>query len=79
MATLTTAFDTSFTPAAGDFIVQATGAPVALKRRNTAGAAWAWVATINNQAVIVDNPIAGAEFMFAREDLSVLAAVQADQ
>lgn len=79
MATLTTALNTSFTPAAGDFIAQVTGAPVSLLRRNTSGAAWAFVAELKNQAVIVGNPIAGADYKFVPADGAATAAVQADQ
>lgn len=77
MATLTTALETEFTPAAGDFIVQATGRPVALMRKNTSGAAFAQVTAIDNQALIVSNPIAGAVYKFVPSGMPV--AVQADQ
>jgi hypothetical protein len=77
MATIATALETEFTPAAGDFIVQATGRPVSLVRKNTSGAAFASVAAIDNQALIVSNPIAGAVYKFVATGLP--AVVQADQ
>lgn len=77
MATLTTALNTAFTPAAGDFIVQATGAPAILERRNTSGAAWAGVGTIVG-GQIISNPIAGAQYQF-RDAGQGTPVVQADQ
>ena len=62
MATLVSALDTEFTPAAGDFIVQATGGQALLQRKNSSGAAFAPVGTIDKAGVIVSNPIAGAVY-----------------
>ena len=78
MATLTTSLDTAFTPSTGDFIVQSSGGLAALQRRNTSGAAWVEVGTISgNQAMVVDNPVAGAQYQF----VAVIGtpSVQADQ
>jgi hypothetical protein len=79
MATLTTALNTSFTPAVGDFIAQASGGMVYLQRRNTSGSAW-----VNIQpnidalgAVVVNNPIAGADYQFV--SATTAAVVSADQ
>ncbi len=81
MATLTTALDTDFTPAAGDFIVQVTGGFGLLMRRNSAGAAMAQAASNVNGAVIVSNPVAGAvwQIRVAPGSQSQGMAVQADQ
>ena len=46
MATLTTALATSFTPAAGDFIVQCSAGVASLQRRASAGAGWTHVGTL---------------------------------
>jgi len=79
MATLTTALNTAFTPAAGDFIVQCSAGTAALERRNTAGAAWVSVGIVTgNEAPIVSNPVAGAEYRFTNVG-STTAVVQADQ
>lgn len=78
MATLANALDTPFTPAAGDFIVQSTGAPAILERRNTAGAAWAGVAQISG-AAIISNPVAGAQYQFRAVQAGGTPNVQADQ
>ena len=78
MATLTTSLDSAFTPAAGDFVVQATGGTVALERRNTSGAAWVEVGRITgNAAPIVSNPVAGVQYRFV--SVSGSPVVQADQ
>lgn len=77
MAALTTADDTEFTPAVGDFIAQSTGAAATLLRKNASGAAFASAGRLTpGQAVIVNNPIAGAVYKFAAE---AGAAVRADQ
>lgn len=78
MATLTTALDTAFTPAAGDFVVQATGGNANLFRRNTSGAAWVLVGTLNdNIAAIIANPVAGVQYQFT--SVNGTPVVQADQ
>lgn len=65
MAQIASAVNTPFTPAVGDFIVQCTGGVVGLQRRNAAAAAWVDVGTItSNEAPIVSNPIAGADYQF---------------
>lgn len=75
MATLTTALNAEFTPAAGDFIAQATGGTANLLRKNSSGAQFAPVGQING-AVNVDNPIAGAVYKFSAPEG---VTVQADQ
>ena len=76
MATIASALDTEFTPAAGDFIAQATGGTALLVRKDSAGAAFADVALID-KAVVVSNPIAGAVYKFQTRYGSPV--VQADQ
>ena len=79
MTTLTNALDTVFVPGVGDFIVQATPLPAFLDRRNTAGAAWAAVDGVPIVgALIVNNPVAGAEYRF-RATPAGTTNVQADQ
>lgn len=79
MATLTTALNTAFTPAAGDFIVQCSSGAAALERRNTAGADWVSVGIVTgNDAPIVSNPVTGASYRFVQVG-STTAVVQADQ
>ncbi len=79
MATLTTALNTAFTPAVGDFIVQCSSGVAALERRNTAGAAWVSVGIVTgNDAPIVSNPVAGASYRFVQVGATT-AVVQADQ
>jgi hypothetical protein len=77
MATIASAVETEFTPAAGDFIVQASGQPCALVRKNTSGAAFVPVVSIDNQSLVISNPIAGAVFKFVATGRPV--TVQADQ
>ena len=79
MANLTTALNTSFTPAAGDFIAQASGGLVWLQRRNTSSSVW-----VNIQpnvdalgAATVSNPVAGADYQFVSQYPN--AIVSADQ
>lgn len=79
MAVLSTALDTDFTPAAGDFIVQCTGGSVQLMRKNNAGAALASCALITNEAKTVSNPVAGAVYRFAKVNPNVTPVVSADQ
>ena len=77
MATIASAVETEFTPAAGDFIAQVTGQPAALMRKNSAGASFVPVAAIDNQAIVVSNPVAGAVYKFVASGRPV--TVQADQ
>jgi hypothetical protein len=72
--------DTTFTPAAGDFIAQVTGGgAVSLMRKTASGAAaFAFVGTIQaNTSVTVSNPVAGAVYKFTA--VSGTPAVRADQ
>ena len=68
MASLTTALDTNFTPAVGDFIVQVTGAvPVELQRKNSSGiadAAYPPGEVLSPGTYIIKNPVAGAVYRF---------------
>jgi len=76
MATIASALNTEFTPAAGDFIVQAIDGRAALLRKNSSGAGFAAVGVISG-AFIVDNPVAGAVYkLMAHEGTPT---VQADQ
>lgn len=78
MATIASALNTPFTPAAREFIVQAAAGTAVLQRRNTSGAAWVRVGEITpNRAEIVSNPVAGAEYQFVA--LAGTPTVQADQ
>ena len=77
MTTLVSAVNTVFTPAVGDFNVQATGAPTLLQRRNTAGAGWITVGNLNESGGIVSNPIAATDYRFISHNAA--AVVQADQ
>lgn len=76
MATLTTAVNTVFTPAAGDFIVQIPSNDVTLERRNTSGAAWVPVGPKMSGALVISNPVAGTEYRFTTIGSTT---VQADQ
>lgn len=76
MATLTTTVNTVFTPAAGDFIVQIASNDVTLERRNTAGAPWVPVGPKFNGALVIANPVAGADYRFTTIGNAI---VQADQ
>jgi hypothetical protein len=78
MPTLTTTPGAAFTPAAGDFVVQATGAEAILQRRQTAGAAWAFVGQFVG-SVNVSNPVAGVEYRIVAAVAGTTPAVQADQ
>lgn len=78
------ALNSTFTPAATPFIVQATGTTqrVKLVRRNVTAAAWAMVADVTGLALVVDNPVAGAEYQFQVDGSPVNNAgvsVRADQ
>lgn len=78
MATISSALDTPFTPAAGDFIVQCSAGVAALERSNDADAPFVYVGTITgNDAPIVSNPVAGARYQFVA--ISGTPTVQADQ
>lgn len=78
MATLTTALETDFTPAASDFNCQVTGGDAYLYRKQTTGAAWAIAGALQNgSAVTVSNPVAGAVYKFVARSGSPV--VQADQ
>lgn len=77
MATLTSALNSEFTPAVGDFIVQVTNGTAILARKNTSGADFAATGSQISGAVIVSNPIAGAVYKFSA--FSGNPAVQADQ
>lgn len=76
MATLVSALETEFTPAAGEFIAQATGGQASLMRKNTSGAGFAAVGIIDT-AVVVSNPVGGAVYKFVKHYGSPV--VQADQ
>jgi hypothetical protein len=76
MATLVSALNTEFTPEVGSFIAQTTGGEASLLRKNSAGAAFAAVGVIED-AVIVDNPVAGAVYKFSASFGAPI--VQADQ
>jgi hypothetical protein len=79
MATLTTALNTAFTPAAGNFRVQCSGGSVELQSRGTSGAAWVRVGQMSPGVVmLVENPVAGVDFRFV-PDGSSTPTVQADQ
>jgi hypothetical protein len=75
MATLISALDADFTPAAGDFIAQAAGGQASLLRKNTGPAAFVLVGQISG-AVVVSNPVAGAVYRFSAP---AGVTVQADQ
>ena len=77
MASLVSAVDTEFTPAAGDFIASVVGGTAALVRKNSSGTAFAEVGRISNAGVIVSNPIAGAVYKFV--SVSGSPTVQSDQ
>lgn len=79
MTTIATALETAFTPSGTSFIAQVTNGSAYLERRNTSGAAWAEVrgSSIQNEAVLVDNPVAGADYRFRASGGS--PTVQADE
>lgn len=79
MATIATALNTPFTPAAGDFIVQCSAGVAELQRSGDTDAPWTHVGIITgNDAPIVSNPVAGARYQFLQVG-STTAVVQADQ
>ena len=75
MASLVTALETDFTPAAGDFIIQVTVAPATLLRKNASAASYTVVQDSIIGAWNVSNPVAGAVYRF-RGDASVVRADQ---
>lgn len=79
MALLSSALNTPFTPAAGDFIVQCSAGSVELQRENASGAGFVGVGIITGgNAPIVSNPIAGARYQFVQVG-STTATPRADQ
>lgn len=78
MAALITTIDSEFTPAAGDFLVQITGAPATLLRKNAAGAAFAPVEGATAGCFVCSNPVAGAVYKF-QTPFPGTAVVRADQ
>jgi hypothetical protein len=78
MATLTSALETDFTPAVGDFIVQVIGGTVDLLRKNSAGAAFANIGAVTG-GQIVSNPVTGAVYRFSTAGRAAPQSVQADQ
>lgn len=71
MAVLSTTLGASFTPAASSFIVQVNGGAAMLERRNSAAAAWSNRLRIeSNQAVTIENPVAGADYRVTAIDSS---------
>lgn len=77
MATLTSSLGADFTPAAGDFNVQASNGTVVIMRKQTSGAAFVEVGRVRSSGVIVSNPVAGAVYKLTSADATV--AAQADQ
>jgi hypothetical protein len=75
---------TTFTPAVGSFLVQATEGVAVLERRQSSGSAWARMqpplnGNSNNGASFkIDNPVAGVEYRFVALDGST-PTVRADQ
>jgi len=84
MAALTTALDTEFTPAVGDFTVQCTAGLARLERKNASAAAWATRGgdLEAGDFKVVSNPVAGAVYRFtarAPYGATVTPVVRADQ
>lgn len=77
MAILVSALDTDFTPAVGDFNVQATGGLATLLRKDSAGAAFAPVPGLIAGGMVCSNPIAGAVFRLSSPTSATV--VQVDQ
>lgn len=77
MASLVSAVDTEFTPAAGDFIISVTGGSATLLRKNAAANVFSAVGSGITGALVCSNPIAGAVYKFQSDKSSVV--VQADQ
>jgi hypothetical protein len=78
MATIASAVNTVFTPAAGDFIVQCATGVASIQRRSSAGAAWTNVGVLTgNDSPIISNPVSGAQYQFTV--ISGTPVVQADQ
>ena len=78
MAVITdsTTFDTPFTPAVGDFLASSTDRAT-LKRKNNSSAAYCVIARLKDEGVIVENPVAGAVYIWEAGDPT--ASVSADQ
>ncbi len=69
MATICSAVNTPFTPAATPFYVQVTGGQAILQSRGNGAAAWAGSVVIgpsgpSSQAGIIQNPVAGVDYQF---------------
>lgn len=68
MATICSAVNTPFTPAATPFYVQVTGGAAYLQSRGNGSAAWANITPpLSNpapQAGIIQNPVAGVDYQF---------------
>ena len=81
MALLTSALDTNFTPAVGEFIVQVTGkAPANLLRKNASAADWAVLGVLPpGSALVVRNPVAGAIYKFTDNGGADSPTVRADE
>lgn len=83
MATLKNTFDSDFTPAVGDFIVEVSGTVRVLRKNTSASAKWSQVAEVSSldraypPAAVISNPVAGAVYRF--EAMTIGATVQADQ
>mgnify|MGYP000160787162 CR=1 FL=1 len=59
MASLSSTFDSDFTPAAGSFSLSCTGGPIRLVRKNPPLTSYAVVGDVQSEtAVVVDNPSA---------------------
>jgi hypothetical protein len=81
MASLTTSFNATFTPAASDFIVQVTGAgPAELQRKNSSGVTeWPPGDVLMPGAYTISNPVAGAVYRFVKVAGDPVVLVAADQ
>jgi hypothetical protein len=69
MATICSAVDTPFTPAATPFYVQVTGGTAVLQSRGNGSAAWAGGEVMGNaaqgtQRAIIPNPVAAVDYQF---------------
>jgi hypothetical protein len=75
---------TTFTPAVGTFLVQATGGEAVLERRQTSGSPWARLQPVlddtcrTGAGFNVDNPIAGVDYRFVALS-GTTPTVRADQ
>jgi hypothetical protein len=80
MALLTSAINTEFVPAIGNFRVQATGGNVVLQSKPVAGSEFAKDAeVIGGEAKIIQNVVLGTIYRFVPAALSGPAVVRADQ